>query len=137
MSSYPPPPRKLERLSTDRVLAGVCSGVARYLNLDPTLVRVLTAVLTVLTGGTPVLLYLVAYFLMPEENRVGPLPGMPGHPTPPPPAPGPWPRPPAGTDPVWGREGAPWEQPDAAEPTRPDFPPPPTPADPADPADRR
>lgn len=128
MSSYPAPPRKLERSSSDRVVAGVCGGVGRYLNVDPTMVRVLTAVLTVLTGGVPVLLYLVALFLMPEERRVGPpmgVPGQPGYPTPPPAAPGPWPRPPAGDDPIWGREGAPWEQPDVADPSTPVPPPPP------------
>ena len=145
MSSYPSPPRRLERSSTDRVLTGVCGGVAHYLNLDPTLVRVLTAVLTVVTGGTPILLYLVAFFLMPEERRVGPpaaTPGRPGFPTPPAPAPGPWPHPPAGNDPIWGREGAPWEQPTATAPASPTPPPAPRPptapaasADPVDPVD--
>ncbi len=132
MSSYPAPPRKLERSTDDRVLAGVCGGVGHYLNVDPTMVRVVTAVLTVVSGGTPILLYLVALFLMPEERRVGPptqMPGQPGYPPPPQAATGPWPRPPAGPDPIWGREGAPWEQPQAsAAAARPE------PADPADPA---
>lgn len=158
MSSYPPPPRprRLERSSSDRVIGGVCAGVANYANLDPTLVRVLTAVLTVVTGGTPVVLYLVALFLMPEDRRVGPPPAPTGYPTPPP-APGSWPHPPAGTDPIWGREGAPWEQPHAPEPPAPPAAPfsppapaepeapvapvtsvePAEPAEPADPADRR
>ena len=116
------PPRRLERSSTDRVLVGVCGGLAQYLNLDPTLVRILTVVLTVVTGGTPVLLYVVAALLMPERATGAPPygPSPTGYPTqPPPPAPGPWPYPPTSPDPVWGREGAPWEQP----PERPDGPP--------------
>ena len=43
-SPYPPyqQPRKLERSRTNKVLGGVCGGVANYVNMDPTLVRVLT-----------------------------------------------------------------------------------------------
>jgi phage shock protein PspC (stress-responsive transcriptional regulator) len=67
-SPYPPqPPRKLERSKTNRVLGGVCGGVANYLNMDPTLVRVLTVVISLFTG-VPVILYIIALFVIPEEG---------------------------------------------------------------------
>nr|WP_294695574.1 PspC domain-containing protein [uncultured Friedmanniella sp.] len=104
----PQPPRRLTRSRDDRVIAGVCGGLARYLNVDASLVRISAVVLTVLVSGLPVLLYLVAVFVVPEDDGVGL-----GRPTPPrqpdwPPATPPSPP----TDPVWGREGAPWEQPE-------------------------
>lgn len=61
------PPRKLERSRTNKVVGGVCGGVANYLNMDPTLVRVLTVVVSLFTG-VPVILYIIALFVMPEEG---------------------------------------------------------------------
>jgi hypothetical protein len=50
-SPYPPqPPKRLERSKSNRILGGVCAGVANYLNMDPTLVRVLTVVISLFTG---------------------------------------------------------------------------------------
>ena len=48
-----------------KVVAGVCSGLAEYLNCDPTIVRIITAFLC-LGGGTGLLLYIIAAFVMPE-----------------------------------------------------------------------
>ena len=64
---YPPPPKKLERSTSNKVLGGVCGGVAKYLNMDPTLVRVLTVVISVFTGF-PVIAYIIALFVIPEEG---------------------------------------------------------------------
>ena len=67
-SPYPQqPPRRLERSKSNRVLGGVCAGVANYLNMDPTLVRVLTVVISLFTG-VPVILYIIALFVIPEEG---------------------------------------------------------------------
>lgn len=49
------------------MLAGVCAGLAHYLRVDPTLVRVGFAVLAIITWGVALLAYLVAWLLMPEE----------------------------------------------------------------------
>ena len=54
-------PRRLTRSTRDRMLAGVCGGMAAYGGLDPVLVRVLYAVITLLTG---IVLGLIAYFVM-------------------------------------------------------------------------
>jgi len=58
--------RKLYRSRTDRKLAGVCGGLARYFNIDATLIRVLFVVLTVL-GGSGLLIYLAMWILVPNE----------------------------------------------------------------------
>lgn len=67
--SVPPPrsPRRLVRSRDDRMIAGVCSGVARYFNIDVTLVRVLTVVGAVFGVGSLVVAYVIAWILMPEE----------------------------------------------------------------------
>src|SRR3954466_4329140 len=63
----PPPQRRLERSPTDRMLAGVCGGIARYFGVDATVVRIIAVGLTLL-GGAGVLLYIAALLLMPEES---------------------------------------------------------------------
>lgn len=106
----PPPPRRLERSRNNRMLGGVCGGLATYLNMDPTLIRVLAALVTFLTGGFPILLYVIALLVMPEEGSQPPQqrfypPVTPGQQAPPPGQAY------AGPDPVWGPAGAPWAQP--------------------------
>ena len=78
-SPYPSPaPRRLERSRSNRVLGGVCGGVATYLNMDPTLVRVLTVVLSLFTG-VPVIVYLVLLLVVPEEGSDMPPNVPPGY----------------------------------------------------------
>jgi phage shock protein PspC (stress-responsive transcriptional regulator) len=64
-----PQPRRLTRTRDGRMITGVCSGTAAYFNADPTLVRVVAAVLTVLTSGAGVLLYVAAALIIPEEGK--------------------------------------------------------------------
>ncbi|MDP6478799.1 MAG: PspC domain-containing protein [Phycisphaerales bacterium] len=54
----------LQRRSSNRVIAGVCGGLAEYLGWDPTLVRIVWLVL-VLAAGTGVLAYLILWICMP------------------------------------------------------------------------
>jgi len=58
----------LSRPVEDRMLAGVAAGIARYLRVDVTLVRIVLAVLAV-AGGTGVPIYLAGWLLIPEEGR--------------------------------------------------------------------
>ena len=58
--------KKLMRSSMDKKLGGVCAGLADYLDLDVTLVRVLW-VLAVFCGGTGLLLYVVLWIVLPVE----------------------------------------------------------------------
>jgi len=60
-------PKRLVRPQNDRVLAGVCSGVARYLGVDPNIVRVAVVVGTILGFGSLILAYIAAWILMPQE----------------------------------------------------------------------
>jgi phage shock protein C len=59
----------LLRRRDGRMLAGVCAGFADYFGLDVTLVRVIWAVVSVLTGGAGVLAYLVAWLIVPDEGQ--------------------------------------------------------------------
>jgi len=68
----PPAPRKpLSRSRIDRKIAGVCAGFAEYLDIDPSLVRILWVALVVF-GGCGLLAYLIAWIIMPEEPLVRP-----------------------------------------------------------------
>jgi signal transduction histidine kinase/phage shock protein PspC (stress-responsive transcriptional regulator) len=59
--------RRLRRSRTDRILGGVCGGLARATGLDPLVVRVAVVALTV-AGGTGALLYVLAWLLLPEDG---------------------------------------------------------------------
>ncbi|HET9500924.1 MAG TPA: PspC domain-containing protein [Marmoricola sp.] len=61
------PARRLTRPYDDRVIGGVCAGLARYFGIDPNLVRVLTVLVVVLGLFSPVIAYLVAWALIPES----------------------------------------------------------------------
>jgi phage shock protein PspC (stress-responsive transcriptional regulator) len=148
-NSYPQPPRRLVRSTSNRIIGGVCGGVAEYLNMDVNLVRILTVLISLFTG-VPVILYIIALFVVPEDTtaQYTPPPPVAGPPT----YPGPFSTTEAGTpapayapyqggtgganpssrptaeDAVWGSEGPPWEQrqseptPAASEPVAPSTP---------------
>lgn len=61
-------PRRLTRSVADRKIGGVCGGLAEFFDVDPTVVRVIWAVMTIIPGAIVlgVLAYLVAWFIMPE-----------------------------------------------------------------------
>ncbi|MBO6079681.1 MAG: PspC domain-containing protein [Bacteroidales bacterium] len=61
-------PRKLYRNSNDRMVSGVASGVAAYFDLDPAIVRILFVVLTIISFGWGVLIYLILLIAMPEAK---------------------------------------------------------------------
>ena len=79
-----PPPAasgRLLRSRRDRVIAGICGGIAQYLGLDATLVRVVTILIALLPGPAFVA-YIVAWVIIPEETNGDPaaprLPREPG-----------------------------------------------------------
>jgi phage shock protein PspC (stress-responsive transcriptional regulator) len=59
------PPTRLRRSRHDRVLGGVCAGIARSTGVDPVLVRLATVLIALVSGGTAVLAYLLAWVLLP------------------------------------------------------------------------
>jgi phage shock protein PspC (stress-responsive transcriptional regulator) len=74
-----PPPRRLTRSRSDRIIGGVCGGIARHYGLDPTLARV-GAVAGIILWGASAVLYLAALLLMPEEGTEGAASERPGSP---------------------------------------------------------
>ena len=69
-------PQRLERSNANRVIAGVCGGIAEYLAVDPTLVRVVFVVLAFF-GGIGLLAYIVLLILMPLPGRPAPFSSTP------------------------------------------------------------
>lgn len=59
--------KKLYKSRTSRMICGVCGGVGEYFNIDPTVIRLIWAVLTVGGFGTGLLVYIIAAIVMPEE----------------------------------------------------------------------
>lgn len=59
--------RQLTRSRGDRIIGGVCGGLARYWNTDATLLRILTVVLTLVTGGALIIGYLIAWVVIRDE----------------------------------------------------------------------
>lgn len=60
--------KKLTR-STNKVLGGVCGGIANYFDVDPTLVRILYVALSFFSAAFPgILLYIIMLLLMPEAS---------------------------------------------------------------------
>ena len=60
--------KKLCKISENRMVCGVCTGIASYFNVDVTLVRLIFCFLAI-SGGSGIALYLVAAFLMPSEGE--------------------------------------------------------------------
>ena len=62
--------KKLYR-SSNRILAGVCGGIAEYFSVDPTLIRVLYATLSLFSAGFPgLLLYIILMILIPNYDQM-------------------------------------------------------------------
>ena len=57
--------KKLYRSATDKKIAGVCGGLAKYLNIDPTVIRVIWTLIAV--GGAGILAYIICALIIPEE----------------------------------------------------------------------
>jgi len=62
------PRGSLYRNANDKVLGGVCSGLAHYLRIDPTIIRVLFAIITFGGFGTGVLLYIILWIVLPAKG---------------------------------------------------------------------
>lgn len=55
-------------LSFDKKIGGVCGGIAEYLDIDPTVVRVVYAALTIFTAFSGILLYPILWAIIPNKN---------------------------------------------------------------------
>lgn len=59
-------PKKMTKSSTNRMICGVCAGIGDYINIDPTVVRILWVIFS-LAGGAGILAYIIAAIIMPEQ----------------------------------------------------------------------
>lgn len=62
--------KKLVRSKTNRMLCGVCGGVGEYLNVDPTIVRLIWVLCSMASCGTGLLVYIIAAIVIPEDNNI-------------------------------------------------------------------
>lgn len=58
--------KRLYRSQKDKVIAGVCGGIAEYFNIDPVIPR-LVAVLLIFAGGFGILAYIIAWIIIPQN----------------------------------------------------------------------
>ena len=58
--------KRLYKSRTDRKIDGVCAGIAKYLNIDPTIIRILWVIIS-LAGGSGILAYIICMIIMPVE----------------------------------------------------------------------
>lgn len=59
--------KKLYR-SQDKMLGGVCSGIAEYFDFDPTIVRIVYALLTIFTAFSGILVYIILWIAIPQKE---------------------------------------------------------------------
>ncbi|MDV6014408.1 PspC domain-containing protein [Haloechinothrix sp. LS1_15] len=62
--------KKLRRSKTNRMIAGVCGGVADYFGIEAILVRIVLVATALISLGLPVVLYAAGWLLIPEEETV-------------------------------------------------------------------
>lgn len=60
--------KKLAKSNNDRYICGVCSGLAEYFNTDPTLIRLLWVIFTIM-GGAGIIAYIIAAIVMPDAEE--------------------------------------------------------------------
>jgi phage shock protein C len=61
-------PKTLRRSITDKKILGICGGAGEYFDIDPTLIRIVYAIFTVLSGGFGIILYFLLYLIIPESQ---------------------------------------------------------------------
>lgn len=61
--------RKLYRSSDNKVIAGVCGGIGEYFNVDPVIIRLIAVIFT-LMGGSGLIAYIIAAFIIPARNSI-------------------------------------------------------------------
>jgi len=59
--------KRLFRSKKNRMIAGVCAGIGEYLDIDPTVIRLLWVLITFFSGGAGVLAYIIAWIIIPEK----------------------------------------------------------------------
>ena len=66
--------KRLYRSKNERMLGGVCGGLGEHLDVDPTVIRLIWVIVTVLSFGTGIIVYILAWIIIPEEDTGGAAP---------------------------------------------------------------
>ncbi|MBN2109845.1 MAG: PspC domain-containing protein [Methanosarcinaceae archaeon] len=61
--------KELRRAKDNRMIAGVCGGIGEYLNIDPVMIRLLWAAITIFSFGAGVVAYIIAWIIIPEGEQ--------------------------------------------------------------------
>ncbi len=61
--------KRLYRSGKDKILGGVCGGIAEYLDIDPVVIRLLWVVGTLVSIGTGILIYIIAWIIIPRNPK--------------------------------------------------------------------
>ena len=61
--------KRLTRPKEGRILGGVCAGIGNYFEVDPVVIRIVWVVLTLLSLGTGIIAYIIAWIIIPEEEE--------------------------------------------------------------------
>ena len=64
--------KRLYRSRTDRMFSGLCAGLGEYIGMDPTVMRIIVALGSIFLFPTPIIIYLVMMFIVPEEPVITP-----------------------------------------------------------------
>lgn len=59
--------KRLTRSRTNKMICGICGGVGEYFNIDPTVIRLIWAILSIGSFGTGIIVYIIAAVIVPEE----------------------------------------------------------------------
>lgn len=59
--------KKLYKSKTDKKICGVCGGLAEFFSVDPTIVRLIWAIVTLFTVGTGIIAYIICALILPEK----------------------------------------------------------------------
>lgn len=62
--------KKLVRSRTNRTFCGVCGGIGEYLNVDPTLIRLVWLLCSLVSCGTGLIVYIAAALIIPEDDNI-------------------------------------------------------------------
>ena len=60
--------KKLYRSRKDKMIAGICGGIGEIYSLDPTMIRLVYALITIFSAGTALLVYILGWIIIPEET---------------------------------------------------------------------
>ena len=58
--------KKLHRSRKDRMIAGICGGLGEMFSIDPTLIRLIAALIGLFTVGTAIIVYILGWIIIPE-----------------------------------------------------------------------